>query len=92
MKKYQIVLEDGSVEDMTAEEVAARVGLKQSLVVRRLRKGMRRIERLSETSEQALRRARRAFTGQSAALFAENKKKREYYASRPVYREWKRMD
>lgn len=89
-KLYTIVGLDGTESEMTIAEVAAATGLKYGTIQRRLLKGMRRMESLKVSPEAALKAARRKFSMQSTAHFAENKKKREAVASRPVYREWKR--
>lgn len=89
-KKYTIILEDGGKVEMTVSQLSQETGVAESTLKRRLdRKGMRRMEGLRLSPEEAQRRARRTFAMQSTAHFNENKKKREAVASRPVYREWK---
>lgn len=80
---YRIEMLDGSVQEMTAREAAARFGLGLEFTRRRLRKLRVRTEReLREPAEVTMARARQAFLRGTTAHFREEKRRRAAEAAR----------
>lgn len=90
--RYDITGLDGSVRQMTTHEIAAETGIKLGTIQKRIsQQGMRTIEKLGEDPRKTMARARKVFSQQSGAHFAEEKRKREAEASRglrPHYRDF----
>lgn len=80
---YEIELLDGSVQEMTAREAAARFGLGLEFTRRRLQRRRVRTEReLREPAEVTMARARQAFLRGTTAHFREEKRRRAAEAAR----------
>lgn len=80
---YRIEMLDGSVQELTAREVASTMGLDLEQVRRRLRKRRVRTEaELREPAEVAMAKARKAFLRGTTAHFNEEKRLRAAEAAR----------
>lgn len=80
---YRIEMLDGSVQDMTAREAAARFGLDLQFTKRRLQRRRVRTEAgLVEPVEVTMSRARQAFLRGTVAHFGEEKRRRAAEAAR----------
>lgn len=80
---YRIELLDGSVQEMTARQVASSMGLDLARVRRRLQKRRVRTEaELREPVEEVMERSRRTFLRGTTAHFMEEKRRRAAEAAR----------
>lgn len=90
--EYEIVQLDGTTKTMTAASIAEATGYSVQLIRRRLNEqGMRSMDRLSVSPQEALRRGRQKFLNQTSAHFAAEKKRRAAEAAHPrkPWRDWK---
>lgn len=79
---YRIEMLDGSVQELTARQASALLGLDLNFTRRRIRRGVRTEEGLREPVEVTMARSRRQFLRGTEAHFAEEKRKRAAEAAR----------